>query len=584
LRKTKIVCTIGPACDSEEMLKKMMLSGMNVARLNFSHNTHEYHKEKIDRIKKIRKELDLPVAILLDTKGPEIRTGKLANDSVELAQGNEIVFTTDEITGDEKRVSVSYKNLPQNLSKGDALMIDDGLIELQVKKVAGTEIICEIITSGILKNFKSVNVPGVSLDMPYMSEKDKNDILFGIKNDVDYFALSFVRTPQDIKDVRRLLRSQGCYNIDLIAKIENLEGVKNIIDIINISDGIMVARGDMGVEIPFEELPHIQKTIITDCYSAGKKVITATQMLESMIQHPRPTRAEITDVANAIYDGTSAIMLSGETSIGAYPLRSLETMSKIAEKTEANIDYKNYAKKMASDYLELNIANAISDATCRAAQDLGASAIVVGTFSGNSARMISRFRPDTPIIAVTPDEKAYYKLALSWGITPLTNNFIENIQDLFNDIITKILNRGLVKDGDIIVMTGSTQQSTGVTNMLQVHIVGDILLQGIGGGIENVCGRVCVIKDEEKDLNKFISGDILAVARSTTDILRLMKQCSGIITEENESDSGVVAAAHALDIPVISNAKGATTILKTGSKIRIDINNGYVYNHNSDMI
>jgi len=583
LRKTKIVCTIGPACDSEDMLRKMMLAGMNVARLNFSHNTHEYHKEKIDRIKKIRKELDLPVAILLDTKGPEIRTGLLKNASVGLIQGNEIVLTTEEIVGDEKKISVTYKNLPRNLSRGDVLMIDDGLLELQVKNVGGIEITCEIIVGGILKNSKSVNVPGVLLDMPYISEKDKNDILFGIENDVDFFALSFVRTPQDVKDVRRLLSTHGCFNIDLIAKIENLEGVKNIIDIINISDGIMVARGDMGVEIPFEELPHIQKTIITDCYSAGKKVITATQMLESMIQHPRPTRAEITDVANAIYDGTSAIMLSGETSIGAYPLRSLETMGKIAEKTEANIDYKNYAKKIASDHFGINIANAISDATCRAAQDLGASAIVVGTFSGSSARMISRYRPDTPIIAVTPDEKAYYKLALSWGITPLTNSFIENIQELFNDIIKKILNKNLVKDGDIIVMTGSTQQSTGVTNMLQVHIVGDILLRGTGGGAENACGRVCVIKDEEKDLSKFISGDILAVSRTTTDILRLMRQCSGIITEENESDSGVVAAAHALDLPVISNAKGATTILKTGSKIRIDINNGYVYNYHSDM-
>ena len=583
MRKTKIVCTIGPSCASEEMLRKMILAGMNVARFNFSHSTQEDHKQKMDIVKKLRDELDLPVAILLDTKGPEIRTGKLENGVAELISGNEIVLTSEEIIGNDKRVSITYKNLPRNLAKGNTLMVDDGLIELRVKEVDGTEILCDIITGEILKDSKSVNVPGIVIDMPYMSEKDKSDILFGVENDVDFIALSFVRSPQDVKDVRKFLHVHGCYDIELIAKIENTEGVKNITDIINVSDGIMVARGDMGVEIPFEELPHLQKTIIKDCYSAGKKVITATQMLESMINHPRPTRAEITDVANAIYDGTSAIMLSGETSAGAYPLKSLETMGKIAEKTESNIDYKTYGEKIGSlKRIENNISNAISDATCRAAQDLGAAAIVAVTLSGNSARMISRFRPNTPIIAVTPHVKVFMQLALSWGVIPLMNDYIENDQELFNDVTEKILAKGFVKDGDIVVITGSTQRSAGATNTLQVHVVGDILLRGKGVGIEDVSGRVCVIKNEEKDLKSFISGDILAVSRTTADILHLMRQCSGIITEEDENDSGVVSAAMALDIPVISGAKSATHALRTGSKIRIDAVKGYVYNSDAE--
>jgi len=561
------------------MLKKMMLAGMNVARLNFSHGLHEEHQVKIDRIKKLRKKLNLPVAILLDTKGPEIRTGKLENNAAELISGNEIVLTTEEIIGDDKRVSISYKNLPGNLARGNTLMLDDGLIELVVKDVAGTEITCDIISGETLKNSKSVNVPGIAIDMPFLSENDKRDILFGIENDVDYIALSFVRAPQDIKDVRWLMQSHGCYNIELIAKIENTEGVKNITGIINVSDGIMVARGDMGVEIPFEELPHIQKDIITKCYTNGKKVITATQMLESMIHHPRPTRAEITDVANAIYDGTSAIMLSGETASGAYPLKSLETMSKIAEKTESHVDFRALRQKTwALEKHGVNITDAISDATCKAAHDLRATAIVAVTLSGQSARMISKFRPAMPIIAFTPKEKTFYQLALSWGVTPLLNEFIENIHELFNDVVHKVAEYNYVSNGDIIVVTGSTQYSSGTTNTLQAYIVGNILLRGTGHGAAGVSGRVYVIQDGDTDFSNFISGDILVVARTTKDILHLMRQCSGIITEENAGDSGIVPAGCALDIPVIADAKGATTILKAGAKVKLDTKTGYVYN------
>ena len=556
---------------------------MNVARINFSHGELEEHVAKINKIKKIRKKLDIPVAILLDTKGPEIRTGKLETAPAILVAGEKFVLTTDEIIGNSEKVSITYKHLPKNLTKGNTLMIDDGLIELVVKEITSTDIICEVIVGGELSNRKSVNVPGVSIDMPFLNDVDKRDLLCGIENDVDFIALSFVRSAQDVKDVRRFLQANGSFNIELISKIENREGVENIVEIINNSDGIMVARGDMGVEIPFEELPRIQKDIIKNCYTAGKKVITATQMLESMIHNARPTRAEITDVANAIYDGTSAIMLSGETAVGAYPVKSLETMGKIAEKTESHIDYKNFYKKAGIDQpLKVNITNAISDATCRAAQDLNAAAIVAITLSGNSARMIAKFRPATPIIAVTPNEKTYYQLAMSWGITSLKNEFIENSQELLNDVAEKVANHSIVKDGDIVVITGSSQSYAGVTNMLQAHIVGNILLKGKGNGANGISGRVYVVKDDKDSFSNFTAGDILVVSRTTNDILHLMRQCSGIITEEKDTESGVVSAGYALDIPVISGAKGATTILKTGAKIRIDAKSGHIYNSATD--
>lgn len=581
MRKTKIICTIGPACDSEEMLRKMILGGMNVARFNFSHGSLEYFKEKIDIVKKLRKELNIPIAILLDTRGPEIRTMQVENDEVLIKEGSEFVLTTEEILGNEHRVSVTYKNLPANLTRGDTVMLDDGLLELQVTNVTKTDVVCKVIVGGVLKNRRGVNIPGVSIDMPYINEKDREDIIFGIENDVDCIALSFVRSAKDVKEVQHILNAKGAFNsIELIAKIENVEGVKNIDDIIKASHGIMVARGDMGVEIPFEELPHIQKKLIKACYTAGKKVITATQLLESMIHNPRPTRAEITDVANAIYDGTSALMMSGETTIGQYPLRSLQTMCKIAEKTESQIDYATYIdRKSILANLEVNITNAISHATCETAQDLGAAAIIAITLRGTSARMISRFRPEIPIIAVTPLEKTYMQLALSWGVTPVMNEFIENTNELILDAVDRVTKAGLIKDGDLAVITGSTQESSGATNTLQVHIIGDILLRGVGNGIDDeVSARISVIKDEEKDIAKFVPGNIIVASRTTHEILRLMRQCSGIITEEPENESGIVSAGYALGIPVISNADRATTALITGSKIRIDAKKGYIYN------
>jgi len=384
------------------MLRKIMLAGMNVARLNFSHGTHEEHQHRIDQLKKVREELGLPVAILLDTKGPEVRTRRLEGEQVKLDEGKSIVLTVEDVPGTEERVSVTFAHLPNYLQKGNTILLDDGLIELVVQSVTTTEVHCTIITGGVLGNNKSINVPGVSIDMPFLSDKDRGDILFGIENDVDYVALSFVRSAQDVREARRYIQAQGNYSIELIAKIENTEGVKNINEIIRASEGVMVARGDMGVEIPFEELPNVQKSIISACCQLGKKVITATQMLDSMIHNPRPTRAEITDVANAIYDGTTAIMLSGETAIGSYPLRSVETMSRIAEETERHIDYESLQTSIsAAMSVEVSTANAISNATCKVAQGLSASAILAVTLSGSSANAISKFRPATPIIAVT---------------------------------------------------------------------------------------------------------------------------------------------------------------------------------------
>ena len=400
MRKTKIVCTIGPTSEDKEILRQMILAGMNVARLNFSHGSHEEHKVRVDRLKELREEMQLPIAIMLDTRGPEIRIGLFENGRVELEDEAEFVLTNKEMPGTEKMAYINFAPLPTMVKPGNHILLDDGLIELEVRSADSETITCRVVHGGPLSNNKSVNLPGLNLDMPYLSDRDKADILFAIENDLDFIALSFVRTAQDVLDVKRFLAFNGCSGIELISKIENRSGIEHIDEIIRLSAGIMVARGDMGVEIPFEELPHIQKQLITKCYSAGKRVITATQMLESMVRNPRPTRAEITDVANAIYDGTSALMLSGETANGRYPVDTIKTMVKIAERTEEFIDYKGNFNRAHPD-LDTSVINAISHATCTTAHDLDAAAIVTVTRTGSTARMVSRFRPATPIVAVT---------------------------------------------------------------------------------------------------------------------------------------------------------------------------------------
>ena len=471
MRKTKIVCTIGPASESEEQLRALMLAGMNVARLNFSHGTHEEHKVRIDRIKKVREELGLPVAILLDTKGPEYRLRTFENDKIYLNDGDTFTFTTDEIVGNQERVSVSYKNLHNDLEVGSKIYVNNGLVHFVVEKIEGHDIICKVTAGGELSNRKSMSFPGKVLKQKYLSEADKADLLFGIEQDVDFVACSFVSCKQDIEDVRAFLDEHTPDdNISLIAKIENQHGVDNIDEICQACDGIMIARGDLGVEIPFEELPKIQKLLITKCRLLGKRVITATEMLESMIYNPRPTRAEISDVANAVYDGTSAIMLSGETAMGKYPILAVETMAKIAETTEKNI---NYRKRFFNTEFQIqNSVDAVSHATCSMAINLDAKAIVVCSLSGRTARMVSRFRPPVDIIGICVDQKSVRKLSLSWGVTPVLGEEVPTTDVLFYDAYKTAKKVFKLKKGDQIVITGGQiSVGRGNTNLLKVDTI-----------------------------------------------------------------------------------------------------------------
>ena len=470
MRKTKIVCTIGPACNNEETLTKMCLAGMNVARLNFSHGTHEDHKANIELIKRVREKLDIPIAILLDTKGPEYRIKTFKGGKIMLEEGDRFTFTSRDIEGDETCVSVSYKHLPEEMSVGQRILLNNGLVIFEVESVEGSEIHCRVIAGGELSNRKSMSFPGKVLDQVYLSDYDKRDLLFGIENDVDFIACSFVSRKQDLVDVKEFLRDNGGADIDIIAKIENRSGVENIREICEECDGIMIGRGDMGVEIPFEELPGIQKYLITTCRLLGKRVITATEMLESMIHNPRPTRAEISDVANAVYDGTSAIMLSGETAAGKYPVLTVETMARIALQTETGIDYAKIF--YGSDFIIKNPVDAISHATCGMAIDIKAKTIAVCSLSGMTARMVSRFRCLIDILGVTTDEHTWRKLALSWGVTPVMSEMFNSLDVLFYTATKLAKTTMKLERGDRVVITGGvTNGSSGNTNLIKVETI-----------------------------------------------------------------------------------------------------------------
>lgn len=475
MRKTKIICTLGPASDSEQVIRELMLAGMNVARLNFSHGSHEEQKGKADLVKKVREELDLPVALLLDTKGPEIRTGDLENGKVELKKGQSFVLTTEDITGNEGMVSISYKDLVKDVKPGDSILIDDGLIGMKVSKVTEKEIFCVVENGGVISNKKGINVPGVSLSMPFISQKDYDDIIFAIEEGFDYIAASFTRTADDILEIRKILEKKNCEHIKIIAKIENLQGVENIDDILRVSDGIMIARGDMGVEIPLEDVPVIQKEIINKVYNAGKQVITATQMLDSMMKNPRPTRAETTDVANAIYQGTSAIMLSGETAAGKYPVEALRTMIKIALRTESDIAYNKEFNILSRDHgTTTNMTTAISHATCMTAIDLGAKAIITVSRSGNTARMVSKYRPGCMIVGCSPEEHTCRQLNMSWGITPVHIKEEYSMEILLLHATEAAEKAGYVEKGDVVVLTaGVPLGRSGNTNLIKATVVGE---------------------------------------------------------------------------------------------------------------
>lgn len=571
--KTKIICTLGPAVDNEAIMRKLITSGVDVARMNFSHGSHEEHLGRLEQFRRLCKEESQHIPLLLDTKGPEIRLGEFEN-AVELIEGQEYMLTSEAVTCDNTRASISYKGLPDDVSDGDRILIDDGLIELRVLSVKGSEINCRVLNGGRVSSKKSVNVPGVSLHMPTLTDNDKADILFGIKNKYDYIAVSFVRKQEDVSEITRFLAENDGIDIRIIAKIESQEGIDNLDDIIKVSDGIMVARGDLGVEIPMEKLPVLQKKMIERCYRASKPVITATQMLDSMIRNPRPTRAEVTDVANAILDGTSAIMLSGETASGKYPVEALQTMKRIAQATEDSI---NYWERFANDPVRDNgnITKAISHATCTTAMDLNAAAIVAVTTSGSTARRISGFRPSCPIVAATTDKRIFYQLKMSWGIYPILVDVVSSTDELYTVSVEAAKSSGLVHDGDIIVITAGVPLGTsGTTNMLRVQMVGNILCHGKGLGTGRATGTVALWNSKYK--STFARGCILVIDEITDETLPMIRQASAVVLSGEDKDGRALTLEKTLEIPFLTNVAGAMNLLTNGTFVCVDAPKGTV--------
>ncbi|MCX7711335.1 MAG: pyruvate kinase [Clostridia bacterium] len=577
MRKTKIICTLGPAVDDEEILEKLMLKGMDVARVNFSHGSHEQHQKRIDTFKKIRGKLGLPIPLLLDTKGPEIRTGKFETGEVVLNQGGRFSLINEEIIGDNTQCTITYKDLYKDVVKGSRILINDGLVELEVQEITGKDIHCVVLNGGTIGNNKGMNVPGAEINLPSLTKQDIEDIRFGIENEFDFIAASFVRKASDVIEIKKILEKYGGQDIKVIAKIENRQGVNNVDEILKVSDGIMVARGDLGVEIPVEEVPIVQKRLIKKCYKNGKPVITATQMLDSMIRNPRPTRAEASDIANAIYDGTSVIMLSGETAAGKYPLESLETMSRIAEKAENSMDYWQRFTGITYDMIS-TVTNAISHATCTTALDLKAASIITVTQSGHTARMISRFRPACPIIATTTSPRVQRQMSLSWGVVPYLVKEAASTDEMFDMGVEKALESGLVENGDLVVITAGVPIGvSGTTNILKVHIVGKVLVQGIGIGSGSVTGELCVARTPKEAKDNFQEGNILVAPYTTNEMLPVLKRASAIIVEEGGSGTHAATVGLALEIPVVVGADNATQILKSGSVVTVDSERGIVY-------
>ena len=574
MRKTKIVCTLGPATDREGVLREMMKAGMNVARFNFSHGTHPEHQARLEVLKALREELNLPVAAMLDTKGPEIRLKSFANGSVTLTTGQEFTLTTEDVIGDETRCAITYAELPGDVKEGDTILLDDGLVRLTVLETDASNIRCRVENDGTMKNNKGVNVPNVRLSMPYMSQRDRDDILFGVEQGFDYIAASFVRTAADVREIRQLLDKHNS-NIRIIAKIENQEGVSNLADILAVADGIMVARGDMGVEIDFTEIPIIQKDMIAKCVACGKPVITATQMLDSMIENPRPTRAEITDVANAIYDGTSAIMLSGETAAGKYPVEAVRTMDAIALRTEANIECDMPVRK--AKQTKLSITAATAHAACTTAMDIGADAILSVSQRGVTAQMVSRFRPSTTVVALLLDPQVQRQMALYWGVEPITMPFASSTDELVDFAVQAAEEAGIVKQGDLVVVTAGVPVGvSGTTNMIRVCQVGGALLNGIGVGGQKASGPLCVCRTLDDVAEKFHAGDVLVVPYTNNDLLPYIRQAAAVISEEASTDSHTATVGLTLDKPVIVGAANATRRLQDGTMVSVDCARGVV--------
>lgn len=576
-KRTKIVCTIGPASDSEEMLEKLMKAGMNVARLNFSHGTQDEHQQRIDRIKRVSEKLKKPTAIMLDTKGPEIRLGKMA-EPVVLEIGDKFTLTSRELEGNKEIASQSHVGLPKDVKKGTSILIDDGLVELKVIDIKDdTEIICEVINSGEISSNKGINVPGIKISLPAITEKDKSDIIFGIKNDIDFIAASFVRKREDVMEIREILEQNAGEFIHIIPKIENQEGIDNIDAILEVSDGLMIARGDMGVEVATENIALVQKELIKKCVLAGKPVITATQMLDSMIRNPRPTRAEVTDVANAILDGTSAIMLSGETASGKYPEEAVKTMNRIALKMEDHLDLGSFLGDK-DHYLENTTTNAIGESAVKIADELEAAAIIASTLGGSTARSLSKFRPSKRIIAITTSERIRRQLSLVWGVEAVVVPVYESTDDLMNKSLDFLVEHGYLEEGDLVVITaGIPVGSSGSTNLIKVQTIASMLSKGVGIGEKVVTSKVSVGSSKEELDDKFEDGDILVCGSTNSELVDFMRRSSGVIVEEGGFTSHAVVVGLDLRVPTIVGAGNVTRILKDGDIITIDSKYGFIY-------
>ena len=580
MRKTKIICTLGPSTDKDGVLRELIANGMNVARFNFSHGSHEEHKGRLDLLKSLREELGKPVAALLDTKGPEIRLKDFKNGTEMLEAGQTFTLTTRDVEGTKEICSITYKDLPQDVAPGGTIMLDDGLIKLQIQTVNDTDIVCTVLNNGKIKNKKGVNVPGVHLSMPYMSQRDKDDIIFGIEQGFDFIAASFVRTAQDVYEIRNLLNEYDS-NIRIIAKIENREGVNNIDSILAAADAVMVARGDLGVEIDFTELPGIQKTIIDRSFSFGKPIVTATQMLDSMMVNPRPTRAEISDVANAIYDGTSAIMLSGETAAGAYPVEALKTMSAIAERTEQEGHYLR-GRLMEPNTGKISVSDATAHAACLTAKDVNAAAIVTVSESGTTARLLSKYRPQQPIIACVMKEQVQRQLSMSWGITSLMMPLAHSTDELIEMSTALAKENGFLHNGELAVVTAGVPVGiSGTTNMIKIHMVGNCLATGVGVGpenaeVSNATGKACVCRTLDEVRAKFKPGMVLVVPSTSNEMLNYVRDAAALVVEEPGLNSHAAIAGKALLKPTVVGAVGATSHIRDGLMIAVDCAHGSV--------
>ena len=579
MRKTKIVCTLGPATNDVEIMKQLIQNGMDAARINFSHGTYETHAETIAKLKQAREELNAPIPLILDTKGPEIRVKTFKEDKVRLEEDATFTLTTREVEGDMNIVSVTYADLPKDVHRGSRILIDDGLIELKVEDITETDVVCKVVNGGVVKSRKGVNLPGVEVNLPSLMEKDIEDLKFGVENGFDIVAASFIRSAEDVLKIRRVLEENGGGQMHIISKIENQQGVENIDKILEASDGIMVARGDLGVEIPPEEVPLVQKILIAKANRIGKPVITATQMLESMVHSPRPTRAEANDVANAIFDGSDAIMLSGETAAGAYPLEAAATMARIALKAESAVDY---ATKLANttEPARVNITNAISMAACATAAELKTAAITTVTKSGFTARMISRYRPACPLIASTSDETVWRQMNLIWGCKPMLYTGELPRGGVFDTALEIAVKSGLLKNGDTVVSAlGMPLGFSGATNTLRVDIVGDVLCKGKGVGTKRATGTARVITARDGVERTFHQGDILVTTATDSSFMPYIRKAAAIVVGplDQNANSHAEVAGMALDIPVIvCNAK-VVDFIPAHSLITVDAEKGFVY-------